>query len=170
MVGSGSEGLSLELPVSLRPSEGKQLLSFISVPTAVVFEQILACCILGLCCSAVIAVLSIALEGNRAEWGWMHGVLMSLASSHSLFPYNSEGSEPPLGKLHHVKLLKESHLDALPFITLFFLLHSYCSLVLCPFSLSGACWVIREGALICFTETLGLQGFILIQSINQFLC
>ena len=61
-VGSGGEGTLLEIPAYLRPSEGKQLLSFISVPTAVVFEQILACCILGLCCSAVIAVLSIALE------------------------------------------------------------------------------------------------------------
>ena len=45
----------------LRPPEGKQLFSFISVSVA--FVQILPCCSLGPCCSAVIAVLSIALQG-----------------------------------------------------------------------------------------------------------
>jgi len=37
-VGSGGEGILLEIPVYLKPSAGKQLLSFISVPAAVVFE------------------------------------------------------------------------------------------------------------------------------------
>ena len=37
-VGSASKGISLEISVYLRPSEGKQLLSLISVLTAVVFE------------------------------------------------------------------------------------------------------------------------------------
>jgi len=58
-VGNGDEGTLLEIPTYLRPSEGKQLLSFISVPTAVVFEQILTCYSLGPCYSAVIAMLSI---------------------------------------------------------------------------------------------------------------
>jgi len=40
--GGGGEGILLEVRVYLRPSEGKQLLSFSSVPMAVVFEQILA--------------------------------------------------------------------------------------------------------------------------------
>jgi len=51
--GSEGEGISLEIPACLRPSEGKQLLSFISVHTAVAFEQILPCCsssTLLLCC------------------------------------------------------------------------------------------------------------------------
>jgi len=60
--GSGGEGISLEIPAYLRPSEGKQLLSFISVPTAVAFGQIFTCCSLGPCCSAVIAVLPIVLQ------------------------------------------------------------------------------------------------------------
>ena len=37
-VGSRSKGISLEFLVYLRPFEGKQLLSLISVLTAVVFE------------------------------------------------------------------------------------------------------------------------------------
>ena len=37
-VGSGGKGICLEIPSYLRPSEGKQLLFFISVPTDVVFE------------------------------------------------------------------------------------------------------------------------------------
>jgi len=48
--------------VCLRPSKGKHILSFVCVPMAVVFEQILTCCSLGPCCSAIIAVLSIALQ------------------------------------------------------------------------------------------------------------
>ena len=40
-VGSGGKGILLEIPVYPHPSEGKLLLSFISVP--VVFEQILTC-------------------------------------------------------------------------------------------------------------------------------
>ena len=59
-VGNGCEGIFLEFSVSPRPSEGKQILSFVSVPTAAVYEHILTCCSLGLCNSALIAVLSIA--------------------------------------------------------------------------------------------------------------
>ena len=61
-VGSGGKGIFLEIPAYLRCSEGKPHLSFISVPMAVAFEQILTCRSLGPCCSAVIAVLSIALQ------------------------------------------------------------------------------------------------------------
>jgi len=59
-VGSGGKKVLLEMLVCFWPSQGKQLHSYISVPTAVVFEEILACCILGPCCSAVIVTLSIA--------------------------------------------------------------------------------------------------------------
>jgi len=52
----------LNIPVFPRPSKGKQLLSYISVPMAVAFEQVFACCSLGLCYSAVTAVLSIVLQ------------------------------------------------------------------------------------------------------------
>jgi len=55
-------GILLEIPVYLRPSEGKQLLSFASLLVAVAFEQILICCSLKPCCSAVIAVLSTVLH------------------------------------------------------------------------------------------------------------
>jgi len=61
-VDSGGKVISPEISAYLRPSKGKQLLSFIPVPTAVVYEQILTCCSLGPCCSAVIAALSIALQ------------------------------------------------------------------------------------------------------------
>ena len=37
-VGTGDEGIYLEIPVYLRPSKGKQVLSFISVLSAVAFE------------------------------------------------------------------------------------------------------------------------------------
>jgi len=57
----------LEIFVYLRPSEGKHLLSFISVPMAVVCEQIFACYSLGPCCSALIA-LSVALQGSEEAW------------------------------------------------------------------------------------------------------
>ena len=57
--GSGGKGIFLKIFVYLRPSDGKQLLSFLSAPMAVAFEQVLACCSLGPCCSAVIAALSI---------------------------------------------------------------------------------------------------------------
>jgi len=43
-LGSGGEGFLLEIVVYLRPSKGKQILSFVSVPMAVVFEQVLAYC------------------------------------------------------------------------------------------------------------------------------
>ena len=38
--GSGDKDVLMEIPVYLRPSKGKQLLSFVSVPTAVAFEHI----------------------------------------------------------------------------------------------------------------------------------
>ena len=60
-VGSRGRGVLLEIPGYLRPLEGKQLLSFVSVLVAVVFEHILTCCSLGLCYYAVIVVLSILL-------------------------------------------------------------------------------------------------------------
>jgi len=41
--------------VYLRPSEGKQLFSFVSMPVTVAFEQVLTCCSVGSCYSAVIA-------------------------------------------------------------------------------------------------------------------
>jgi len=44
------------------PSEGKQILFFVSVSTVVVFEQILTCYSLGPCYSAVLAVLPIMLH------------------------------------------------------------------------------------------------------------
>ena len=46
-VGRGGKGILLEIPTHLKPSEGKQILSFVSVPMAVAFDQILA---LLLCC------------------------------------------------------------------------------------------------------------------------
>ena len=61
-VGSGGEGVLLEISAYLRPSKGKRILSFISVLIAVVFEPVLTCCSLGPCCSALIAVLSITLQ------------------------------------------------------------------------------------------------------------
>ena len=49
----------LEIPEYLKLSEGKQLFFYISVPMAVVFEQVLTCYSLGPCYSAA---LSIALQ------------------------------------------------------------------------------------------------------------
>jgi len=60
--GSGDKDVLMEIPVYLRPSKGKQLLSFVSVPTAVAFEHIFACCSLRLCSSATTAALSITLQ------------------------------------------------------------------------------------------------------------
>ena len=61
-LGSGGEGFLLEIVAYLRPSKGKQILSFVSVPTAVAFEQVLTCCSVGLCDFVVIAVLLITLQ------------------------------------------------------------------------------------------------------------
>ena len=61
-VGSGDEGILLEIPVYLRPSKGKQIVFFVYMPTAVAFEQVLTCWSLGLCHFVVIAVLSIVLH------------------------------------------------------------------------------------------------------------
>ena len=52
-VGSGGEGVLLEIPAYLRPSKGKQTFSFVSVPTAAAaLGLILTCCSLGLCYSS----------------------------------------------------------------------------------------------------------------------
>ena len=61
-VGSGGKGILLEIPAYLRLSEGKQLLSFVSVPVVVASEQILTYCSLGPCYSTIIAVLSVVLQ------------------------------------------------------------------------------------------------------------
>ena len=61
-VSSGGEGVLLVFLISLRPSEGKQLLLFVSAPTAVVLGLVLFCCSRGLCRPAVIGVLSIVLQ------------------------------------------------------------------------------------------------------------
>ena len=57
-VGSGGEGVLLEIPAYLRPSKGKQTFSFVSVPTAAALGLILTCCSLGPCYSTVNGVLS----------------------------------------------------------------------------------------------------------------
>ena len=62
-VGSGDKATLLEIPAYLRPSEGKQLLSFISVPAVVAFGQVHILCSLEPCYSAVIAVLSFMSKG-----------------------------------------------------------------------------------------------------------
>jgi len=59
-VGSGGECVLVEIPVYLRPSEGKHLYSFVSA-SAASLGLILTCCSLGLCYSTVIAVISIPL-------------------------------------------------------------------------------------------------------------
>jgi len=74
-VGSGGEGISPEIPAYLGSSKGKELPSFISEPMAVAFEQVLTCCSLGSCYSAVIAVYSIALHlvisfFSQTKEGW----------------------------------------------------------------------------------------------------
>src|SRR5699024_7847101 len=69
-VGSGNESILPEIPAYLRSSKGKQVwffcllvfLPFTFVPVAVAVEQVLTCCSLGPCCSAVITVLSIGLQ------------------------------------------------------------------------------------------------------------
>ena len=61
-VDRGGEGVLLDILAYLRLSEGKQLFSFISVPTAVAFEQVLTFCSLAPCCSAVTALLSIIIS------------------------------------------------------------------------------------------------------------
>jgi len=48
--------------VYLRPFKGKQILSFVSVSMAASFEHYPACCSLGLCYYAVVAVLSVVLQ------------------------------------------------------------------------------------------------------------
>lgn len=57
----------LKISVYLRPFEGTWFLSFISMPIAVAFEQILTHCSLVSCCSAVVAAFSIALSMEFKE-------------------------------------------------------------------------------------------------------
>lgn len=61
-VGSGGKGILLEIPAYLRLSEGKQLLSFVSVLMVIAFENILTYCTLGPCYCVITAVLSIVLQ------------------------------------------------------------------------------------------------------------
>ena len=65
-VGSGGEGILLQIPAYLRPSEGKQFFFFpspsplfVSMFMAAVFGLILTCCTLGLCHPAIIAVIAL---------------------------------------------------------------------------------------------------------------
>jgi len=60
-VGSGGEGIFLVIPAYLRPSKGKETFPFVSVFVAAAFGLIFACCGLGLCYPALIAVLCVAL-------------------------------------------------------------------------------------------------------------
>ena len=60
-VGSGGEGILLEIPACLRPSKGKQLFYFVSTSMAAAFGIIFTFCSLELSYPAVIAVFSIAL-------------------------------------------------------------------------------------------------------------
>ena len=67
--GSGDKDVLMEVPMYLRSSKGKQLLSFVSVPTAVAFEQVFACCSLGLCYyNLLIAALSMALQLQYTQY------------------------------------------------------------------------------------------------------
>ena len=56
-IGSGSEGILLEMPAYLRPFKGKQLFFFISASVAVAFGLVLRCCSQSLCHSAIIIPL-----------------------------------------------------------------------------------------------------------------
>ena len=66
-VGSGGKNFLLKVPAYLRPSEGEQILSFVSVLTAALDEQILFYSSLGPYCSADVAVLSIMLHQFCSE-------------------------------------------------------------------------------------------------------
>ena len=64
-VGSGGVGTLLVIPPSWRPSEGKQLLFFVSASTAAAaaaFGLVFICCNRGLCHPAVVALLSLTLQ------------------------------------------------------------------------------------------------------------
>ena len=66
MVCSGGKAILLVIPAYLRPSKSKQIFfSFAFVPSAVVSDQILTCCSLGLCYSAIIAAFSIAFAHDQ---------------------------------------------------------------------------------------------------------
>ena len=64
--GSGGIGFLLEILMDLYSSEGKQ--PFFLSTIAVAFEQAFTCCSLGLCCSAVTVVLSMALHHCWRMW------------------------------------------------------------------------------------------------------
>lgn len=85
-VGSGSKGVLLEIPLHLRPSEGKQLVSFISVE----FGLILISCIQRLCHPAIITwylhwysiTFMLSVWGMFGEWRGL--CIHSLNSSYAL--------------------------------------------------------------------------------------
>ena len=58
-IGSGSEGILLEMPAYLRPSKGKQGFSFLSVSMAAAFGLVLTCCSLAICYPAIIAIIAV---------------------------------------------------------------------------------------------------------------
>ena len=60
----------------LGASKGKHSLFFVPAPVAVAFECVLTCCILGVCCSAVVAVFSVVLLHYR--YTCMEAGLLSL--------------------------------------------------------------------------------------------
>jgi len=86
-VGSGGEGILLEIPAYLRPSKGKQLFSFVSVCMAAVFERILTCYSLGLCYFAIIAVLSIALHLKNVESLLLRFSIVKVQVLVEMFPF-----------------------------------------------------------------------------------
>ena len=84
-VGSGGKGILLENPAYPSSSKGRQLPSFVSVFVAIAFDQILAHCSLGSCCSAVSIVLSIMLQSRSPESCYSHSKgkeLSELAKKH----------------------------------------------------------------------------------------
>jgi len=86
--GSGSKSVLLEIPVCLRPSEGRQLLFFVSVPMVVACEQGLTCS-LGLCChcfpSYYVALVK-SLDGSTTREKWVMCCYVLVKSLFSTFP------------------------------------------------------------------------------------
>ena len=79
-VGSRGEGILLEILAYLRPSKGKQLLSFISIAAA--FEHNLTCCSLGLCYHTDITAFSSHYSVMVLE---KHMIRFNFCHCHSLF-------------------------------------------------------------------------------------
>jgi len=108
-VGCGGEGILLNILAYLKPSEGKQLFAFISVPVAVVFEPILTCCSLGPCCSAVIVALSIMLQCFRSAANMELGG-KALQIPH---PCSATGPCPTKGMLPHTHPLTFANVNTI---------------------------------------------------------